>query len=169
MSDAASVREADTSDLEAIYGVVAAAFERTDEAALVARLIEDRDVWINLVAEQDDVIVGNVIVSPIRLEPAVNLRCGGVAPLSVSPSMQGRGIGSQLMFTMIEGCRAADVDALFLLGHADYYPRFGFRPSRIGNEYGATDSFMDLALTPGCLNDATGNAYYAKAFRETNN
>ena len=168
MSDAAPVRAADVSDLEAIYSVVAAAFERSDEATLVARLIEDEDVWINLVAEQDNVIVGNVIVSPIRLESAANLTCGGVAPLSVAPSMQGRGIGSHLMFTMIERCRAADIDALFLLGHPAYYPRFGFSPSRIGNEYGATDSFMDLALTEGCLDDATGNAYYAKAFRETN-
>ncbi len=166
MSNVACVRDAEPSDLDAIRDVVAAAFKRVDEANLVAQLVSDQDVWISLVAELDGAIVGNVIVSPIRLEPAGALTCGGVAPLSVTPGLQGRGIGSQLMFAMIERCREMSIDALFLLGHPAYYPRFGFRRSRIGNQYGATDSFMDLALTAGCLDHVTANAYYAKAFHE---
>lgn len=167
MSSSATIRDAQPSDFDAIAEVVTAAFGQPDEAALVARLVSDGDAWINLVADLEGSVVGNVIVSPIRLEPALTLSCGGVAPLSVMPALHGRGIGGQLMFTMIDACRAQGIDALFLLGHAAYYPRFGFRPSRIGNEYGATDSFMDLALTPGCLDDVAGDAYYAKAFRET--
>lgn len=167
MSSSATIRDAEPSDLDAITEVVTAAFGQPDEATLVARLVSEGNAWVNLVAELEGSVVGNVMVSPIRLEPALALSCGGVAPLSVTPALHGRGIGGQLMFAMIDACRAQGIDALFLLGHAAYYPRFGFRPSRIGNEYGATDSFMDLALTPGCLDDVTGDAYYTKAFRET--
>jgi putative acetyltransferase len=71
------------------------------------------------------------------------------------------------MHEVIAAARAIGTDALFLLGEPAYYARFGFRSTSIRNEYGASDAFMALALSRGCLDGIDALATYVPEFRET--
>ena len=161
------IRPEVSDDVELIDKIVAAAFGSNDEAKLV-RLIRERDESImSLVAESGDEVVGHVMASPIVIDPPCEGVFAGVAPLAVSPECQAKGTGSELMKAVEEVAREKGIDALFLLGSPAYYPRFGYVASHIGNEYGATDAFMHLELTPGILDGVEGTAKYVTAFQET--
>ena len=140
--------------------VVRAAFGQDDEADLVEALRRDRDAAIALVAERDGTIVGHVLFSPMR-EPE---RCLGLAPVSVTPGFQGQGIGSALIRAGIEQARRNGWRGIFVLGHADYYPRFGFSPeaARGFTSPFAGPHFMFLPLTDDAPRE--GGARYAAAF-----
>ena len=112
------------------------------------------------------------MASPITLvhepgaQPTSELHSLAVAPLSVVPDRQAEGIGGSLMRHLIATARDERVDVLFLLGHPAYYPRFGFAPTHIGNEYGATDAFMSLELTAGSLEPVRAVARYVATFQD---
>ena len=153
-------------DRAKINDVVTAAFGRADEAQLVD-LIRQRDqALVSLVAEFEGDVIGHVMISPITLSSRSAGAYGGLAPVSVLPSTQNQGVGSALMRGAIARAKDLGLRALFLLGHPNYYPRFGFEPSHIDNEYGATDAFMHLELVPGALDGVTGLAKYVDAFAE---
>ena len=94
------------------------------------------------------------------------MHCLGIAPLAVVPGRQNERIGSQLMRNVIERAKAQNVDALFLLGHPAYYPRFGFAQTHIKNDYGASDAFMALELRAGCLAGVAATAKYVDEFSD---
>jgi predicted N-acetyltransferase YhbS len=71
------------------------------------------------------------------------------------------------MRAAIEAARERGASALFLLGNPRYYGRFGFRATHVGNDYGATSSFMALELVEGCLEHVRGTAHYVSAFAES--
>lgn len=159
-----TVRKERQTDNANVFDVVRSAF-RTDKEARLVNLVRDHDhARISLVAEDEGVIVGYVLASPITLSPAVPLNCLAIGPVAVSPACQNEGIGSQLMESAIRHARDGDTDALFLLGHPDYYPRFGFGPTHINNEYGATDAFMALELRVDCLRNISALARYVEEF-----
>ena len=158
------IRPVNAQDHDAVYRVESAAFARADEAILVQTIRKRGEALVELVAEDAGEVVGHVLVSPIVLVDG--LFTAAVAPLAVLPTSQGKGVGSALMRAMIALCRGMGIEALFLLGNPDYYQRFGFVASPIGNEYGATDAFMHLELTPGVLSGINGTARYVEAFSE---
>lgn len=158
------IRTEQDQDAAGIVNVVGQAFNRETEVDLV-RLIKERgEASISLVAVDNETVVGHVLVSPMVL--AARGLYGGVAPLSVLPTRQGTGIGSSLMRRVEQCATEMGYDALFLLGDPDYYSRFGYQPSHIGNEYGATDAFQHLELRPGSLKGVEGTGYYVKAFAD---
>ncbi len=161
------IRHSTIGDGERIRAVVTDAFSREAEALLVTAVREAGDAVIELSAFLADELVGHILLSPIRIEPHVDLHCLGIAPVSVLTRFHGRGIGSALMGRAIEESKARSVKAIFLLGAPAYYHRFGFQRTHIGNEYGANDAFMALALEKGCLDETAGTARYVKAFSET--
>ena len=142
---------------------VLAAFENDGEVVLVRQLRADNDVLIELVAEEAGAIVGHVVASNLTLDPDLGLRCGGLAPLSVSPAHQSSGIGSKLTEAIIEKSRSIGLNALFLLGDPAYYQRFGFQVTDIESDYPA-EYFQAHELTPECLIGAKARAHYARAF-----
>jgi len=145
-----------------VRAVVRAAFGQDDEADLVEALRRDRDAAIALVAERDGTIVGHVLFSPMR-EPE---RCLGLAPVSVAPEFQGQGIGAALIRAGIEQAREQGWRGIFVLGHAGYYPRFGFSPeaARAFASPFAGPHFMLLMLSEDAPRE--GRARYAAAFGE---
>lgn len=160
------IRPESPADHQKIHAVVSAAFGRADEARLVD-LIRQRDqALVSLVAEIDGEVVGHVMISPVTVSSQSAQAYGGLAPLSVLPSSQHQGVGSDLMRQAIASAKDLGLAALFLLGHPGYYPRFGFQASHIDNEYGATDAFMHLELVRGSLNGVAGVAKYVDAFAE---
>ncbi len=157
------IRETLPSDFEDIAQCVFSAFQNDGEVVLVRQLRVDNDVLIELVAEESASIVGHVVVSHLSLNPDRGLRCGGVAPLSVLPSQQSKGIGARLMEAVIEKSRSLGLDALFLLGDPAYYRRFGFQVTGVQSDYPA-EYFQAFELTHGCLRDLQTKAQYARAF-----
>jgi len=161
------IREEQTTDISGIGDVVRDAFEGRKEEPRLVELIRDRkESLLSLVALESNRIVGHVMVSPIEVTSSASLTYGGIAPLSVASDRQRTGIGGALMEAVIARSPGIGLDALFLLGSPSYYPRFGFTASHIGNEYGATEAFMHLEVTVGCLRGQKGLAKYVSAFRE---
>jgi putative acetyltransferase len=162
-----AIRAEAPGDAPAITEVVREAFGGNDAEPKLVSLIRQRgEVLTSLVAVRNEIIIGHVLVSPIELDAASDVEFAGIAPLSVAVDYQGQGIGGMLMRAAIAASRKQGIAALFLLGSPQYYRRFGFVSSHIGNEYGATDSFMHFEILPGCLQDKSGVARYVSAFQD---
>jgi putative acetyltransferase len=123
---------------------------------------------ISLVAVVDDRIVGHIIFSPMTLQSDPTLFVMALGPVAVMPDHQRRGIGSALVRAGLDECRRLGCAAIFLIGHAAYYPRFGFVPaSRFGitSEYDVRDEvFLALELNEGALREQEGIIRYHAAF-----
>jgi len=156
------IREAQESDLEEVFNLIHSAFGNRAESDLVKQLISDGDVLINLLVESSNIIIGNVVVSKITMEPDLGLFCGGVAPVSVLPDQQSSGVGSRLMTAAINESKKMGIDALFLLGDPNYYKRFGFVVSTLKNDY-SVENFQELSLTKDCLVNIKSKVTYANA------
>ncbi|MGE5172674.1 MAG: GNAT family N-acetyltransferase [Betaproteobacteria bacterium] len=158
-------RELDTAGVRAVNE---AAFETATEAKLVVALREQARPVISLVADDEGVIVGHIMFSPVVLEGHPELKIMGLAPMAVLPERQRKGIGSALVRAGLEECKKLGFGAVVVLGHPEYYPRFGFLPSArfcIGCEYEVPeDAFMVKELYPGYLLGATGTIKYHAAF-----
>jgi putative acetyltransferase len=162
------IRHERAADVDAIRAVVAAAFDTDVEAGLVDALRAQADPFVSLVAVKDEAVVGHVLFTPVTLLPHPELRILGLAPMSVLPAHQRTGVGSALIRAGVAECQRLGFGAVIVLGHADYYPRFGFVPaSRFGlrSEYDvADDVFMAQELEPGYLRGKAGTIRYHSAF-----
>ena len=146
------MRPATAADHAAIRRVEIAAFGREDEARMVEAARAEGAVLAELVAEQNGEIVGHILFSRMTVTPARFF--AGLAPVAVSPKAQGRGIGAALCRAGIEAVRTLGAAAVVVLGHPDYYPRFGFSAEaarRLASPYAGSPAFMALELTPGAL------------------
>jgi putative acetyltransferase len=163
------VRPEQQSDHAAVRGVNTAAFETAVEADLVDALRVRAQPLVSLVAEQEGAIVGHILFSPASLVGYSNLRLAGLAPMAVTPAHQRKGIGSALVRAGLDHCRQEGFVAVVVLGHPQYYPRFGFAPAaRFGvrSEYDVPDDvFMAMELEPGALAGKAGLIKYHDAFR----
>ena len=92
----------------------------------------------------------------------------GLAPMAVLPEHQNKGIGSALVRAGLEQCRNLGFAAVIVLGHPEFYPRFGFKPAcrfNIDSQYGVPQEvFMVIELEPSALSGVTGRAEYHEAF-----
>lgn len=163
------IREETSTDFEGVWELNAAAFETEVEANLVNLLRESGISYISLVAEQNEKIVGHILFTPVALEgDNSGIKLAGLAPMAVLPNLQKQGIGSRLVAEGIERCKSMGFDTIVVLGHPEYYPRFGFVPSvnyNIVSEYDVPDeAFMILELTKGCLTGKQGKIKYHEAF-----
>jgi putative acetyltransferase len=161
------VRDEAPGDVAAIDAVERAAFERADEAALVACLRREGALALSLVACLDGVVVGHAALSPVRVDGA-SRGMVGLAPVAVDPPLQRCAIGARLVEESLARARGRDVGGVVVLGHPAYYPRFGFVPaSRFGLRFSAAvpeDAFMVAELVDGALARAAGVVRYHTAF-----
>lgn len=157
------VRPATPDDHDAIHAVEAAAFGQADEADLVDALRAAGDVVVELVAEEDEAVVGHILFSPLTTSNGA--RFAALAPLAVAPERQKDGVGAMLTFTGLEMCRSAGIEAVIVLGHPEYYPSFGFsaEAAKTVTAPFSGPAFMGLALAPGAL-DRPITITYAAAF-----
>ena len=166
------VRFEQPGDESAVRETNALAFDGPLEARLVDALrdsLRGTPDYLSLVATMDRNVVGHILFTPITIEPARNCPIAGLAPMAVRPEHQRAGIGGQLIRAGLKECRRSGYSAVVVLGHPEYYPRFGFVPaSRFGlrSEYDVPDDvFMALELTPGALHGrGPGTIRYHPAF-----
>jgi putative acetyltransferase len=167
------IREEQAGDVQAVRAMNLAAFETSTEADLVDALRAEASPLVSLVAEDAGVIVGHILFSPVTLaavgnSPATSSMLMGLAPMAVMPARQRQGIGARLIAAGLERCGELGAAAIVVLGHADYYPRFGFAPaSRFGLrcEYDVPDDvFMVRELVGGGLKEAAGTIRYHPVF-----
>lgn len=158
-------------DIAMIHHVVHQAFGQAAEANLVDALRRNGKAKISLVAEDNGRVVGHILFSEVVLEAGENRLIGiGLAPLAVSPERQNEGIGSRLSEEGMKHCREAGYPFAVVLGHPEFYPRFGFVPSsRFGvkSEYDVRDEvFMAMELKEGSLAGFAGIVKYQPEFNE---
>ena len=155
-------------DRVAVHALNAAAFETAAEAGLVDALREQARPLVSLVADDGGAVIGHILFSPVALSGHPGLALMGLAPMAVAAAHRNRGVGSALVREGLERCREIGCDAVVVLGHPAYYPRFGFVPAAgfgIGCEYDApAEAFMLLELRPGALAGAGGTVRYHAAF-----
>ena len=164
----ALIRPEELADREAVRRVNELAFGRPNEADLVDA-VRSSAPHISLVAVVNAEIAGHILFSPVEiLDDPSSARCAGLGPMAVLPSQQNRGIGSDLVRMVLEACRARGYQAVVVLGHPRYYPRFGFVPA---SDHGLScewdvpnDVFLVLELTPGTLGKLGGLVRYLPAF-----
>ncbi|MGE3316510.1 MAG: GNAT family N-acetyltransferase [Planctomycetaceae bacterium] len=162
-----SVRVESSVDFEAIRVVNRRAFGGDDEPRLVDALRDGGYSRVSLVAVQNDRVVGHILFStlPIVTETGV-VPALSLAPMAVEPERQRRGIGSQLVRSGLEACRSAGHRIVIVLGHPEFYPRFGFtaelaRP--LESPYSG-EAFMAIELLPGALGGVKGRVEYPPPF-----
>ncbi len=158
-------------DAAAIRQVNEAAFGGTVEADLVAKLHSRQAFTLSLVATGEDGVVGHILFSPVTIESeSLSFTAMGLGPMAVLPAHQGRGIGSQLVRAGLEECKRLGHEIVVVLGHPDYYPRFGFVPAStygIKCEYEVPDeAFMVTELREGTLAGRSGTVKYQPEFNE---
>jgi len=156
-------------DHESVYRVNELAFPTTSEANLVDALRENAHPYISLVAIDEAQVVGHIFFSPVMIESdAGSFMAIGLAPMAVLPEHQRQGIGSLLVREGLLECRRIRHDVVVVLGHPEYYPRFGFVPASskgLRSEYDVRDEvFMVAELTPGALKGRTGLVKYHPEF-----
>ncbi|WP_336208028.1 GNAT family N-acetyltransferase [Nonomuraea sp. LPB2021202275-12-8] len=132
MSGGWTTRSETEADTPAIRTVILAAFPTPFEADLVDALRED-PAWLpelSVVAERDGVLAGYALLTRCHVDAAPAL---ALAPCAVLPDHQRLGAGSAAIRAGLDKARELGESLVLVLGHADYYPRFGFAPaSRLG-------------------------------------
>ena len=147
------------------------AFGQEDEGLLIAKIrrSDGFDPSLSLVAEIEGDVVGHILFSRIYIETeSGDVPALALAPMAVLPNHQNRGIGSQLVRTGLDISRQAGHAIVVVLGHPDYYPRFGFQQaSQVGvrSPFDVPDDvFMVQGLIPGALDAGAGLVRYPAAF-----
>ncbi len=165
-----TIRPEQPEDIGAVRAINEAAFGDTAEASIVDTLRSACPDAVSLVAVEDDTVLGHIFFTPVRVSGGSGAVQGmGLAPMAVLPERQRQGIGSLLVQAGIDAMRERACQFVIVVGHAEYYPRFGFVPaSRHGLSCqwdGVPDeAFMVLVLAPTAVTGVSGVARYRDEF-----
>jgi putative acetyltransferase len=160
------IHDAEPRQYAAIRQVIRHTFGQEDEAELVERLRSDGDVLVEFVEGDNIAIKGHILYSPLAIErDGESLAAAALAPVSVLPAFQRKGLGAALIRAGNARCAALGLGAIIVVGHAEYYPRFGFSAAAAESLEAPFSGphFMALELRPDALK-AGGRVRYAKAF-----
>jgi len=165
------IRQEEPGDFPAVYDLNTKAFKRKDEARLVDRLrLSDAFVHgLSLVAIVKNRVVGHILFSRINIENDNHKHESlALAPVAVIPEMQNKGIGNMLIHCGLNKAKELGFKSVVVLGHPDYYPRYGFVPA---SEWGIRppfnapeNAFMGLELVENGLKNVTGTVRFSKEF-----
>lgn len=158
-------------DVDSISNVNEQAFGQKSEAELVEKLRKRGLLTISLVALKDGEIIGHIAFSPVAIgSESSSFEAIALAPMAVLPAYQRQSIGERLVRAGLEECRRLGQEVVVLVGHPDYYTRFGFFPAKskgIACEFEVPDeAWMILELREGALAKRRGTARFQPEFKE---
>ena len=168
------IRQATQSDLSDVISVETLAFGNSKEAQLVNDLLADpsAEPLLSLLAFENDHAVGHILFTKATISDtptSISL----LAPLAVIPDFQRKGIGGKLIERGLELLSESRVDLVFVLGHPDYYPRFGFKPAGIQGFDAPypipakhAEAWMVQPLRPGVIGSVSGKVICADALNK---
>jgi putative acetyltransferase len=164
-----TIRREEPGDEAAIGRVHDEAFGQPVESRIVDAVRRAGLSAISLVAVDGPQIVGHILFTPVSIEgdgPVIDAL--GLGPMAVSPGLQRRGIGSKLVESGLRQCVQAGCEVVVVVGHPQFYPRFGFRP---GSSYGLRlafevpdEVFLVLEMKAGVLARRSGLVRYIPQF-----
>lgn len=172
------IRQEQESDYKAVESVVESAFrsmkysEQTEH--LIVNRLRNSSAFVpelSLVALLDQTIIGHILISKVLVKNKdAQFEILSLAPVSVNPSFQLRGVGTALIERAHEIAKSLDYKAIVLIGHKDYYPKFGYVQS---DQFGISFPFDSAAenclvkeLKTGALENISGCVQYPKEFME---
>ena len=165
------IREELPGDIAAVREVNKRAFGQDQEANIVDALRSNGAVLLSLVATLDGQVVGHIMYSPATIgeqETGASVTGAGLAPMAVLPEHQRRGIGGKLIEAGTQKLKAKGCPFIIVLGHPNYYPRFGFTPAStfgIKCEWDVPpEVFMLLVLDQTKMSGVSGLAKYRPEF-----
>ncbi len=166
-----TIRPETPEDIDSIGYVNEQAFGQENESELIEKLRNRGVLTISLVALQDGEIAGHIAFSPVVIESGLSsFEAIALAPMAVLPAYQRQGIGGQLVRAGLEECRRLGHGIIVLVGHPDYYPRFGFVPARPKDTECELEvpeeAWMILELREGALAGRRGTVRFQPEFKE---
>jgi putative acetyltransferase len=165
------IRQETAEDIVSVHNINAEAFKREEEAVLVDKMREHGVLAISLVAVENGTLVGHIAFSAVEITSEQQSFSGlTLAPVAILPAYQNRGIGSMLVKAGLEECRKLGYEIVFLVGHPEYYPRFGFVPVKAKGfecEYEVPDeAWMVIELREDALEGRQGKVTFQPEFKE---
>ena len=172
------IRQETSTDHPAVFNLIRNAFASEamsdqQEQYLVERLRKSEAFIpeLSLVAEDEGRIVGHILLTRIKVrDNGSSFNSLALAPVSVEPEYQGKGIGGKLILESHDKARELGHESIVLLGHAEYYPRFGYQ---IADDFGIklpfdvpSENCMVIELVENALKDVKGTVEYPKEFSE---
>jgi len=159
------IREEHPSDVAVIRDLNKRSFDQDQEGNIVDALRSNGAVLLSMVATLNGRVVGHIMYSPLVVGEVTGAALG---PMAVLPEYQRQGIGSKLVEAGNRKLKDEGCPFIIVVGHPNYYPRFGFVPA---NTHGIecewevpTDAFMLLVLNQSKVQGVAGLAKYRDEF-----
>ena len=173
-----TLRKETIDDYDAVFNLIQKAFESESmsdhkEQFLVERLRKSKAFVpeLSIVAEVDNQIIGHILLTRLIIKNEnAQFDSLALAPVSVLPDFQGKGVGAQLITFAHSKAKELGYTSVVLLGHEHYYPRFGYQPAHLFDIELPFDvpkeNSMVLELIPHGLKGVSGVVEYPKEFNE---
>lgn len=164
----ATIRPEIIADQQSIWQVNQAAFDGDAEANLVNALRDGGFIDVSLVAEVDGTVVGHILFSRVAIVTKVGtVDAMSLAPMAVLPSHQRQGIGTKLVEAGLTACREQGHRIVVVLGHPEFYPRFGFSAElaqTLESPFDGGEAWMAMELWPDSLKGVEGRVDFSSPF-----
>lgn len=166
------IRQETPQDFQAVYEINHLAFEQEGESQLIEKIRKGETFVreLSLVAEQNNKIIGHILFSKIKIIGEQSVLSLALAPMSVHPDFQNKGIGSQLVTIGLQIAKNLNFEHVIVLGHKDFYPKFGFQKASNWNikcPFEVPENhFMAVELVKGSLENKGGLVEYPPVFYE---
>ena len=161
-----SIRKERPEDVAAVRNLNRRAFGQDQEANIIDALRSNRAALLSLVATLNDQIVGHIMYSPASI--AGKIEGAALGPMAVLPEYQRQGVGTKLVATGNRKLEDAGCPFIIVVGHPEYYPRFGFKSAsqhEVSCEWEVPhDAFMLLTLDTVKMKGVSGLAKYRQEF-----
>ncbi len=167
------IRKEERYDYSEVRKLLKKAFEMDAEARLVDNLRKNPEYIpeLSFVAEDDEKIVGYLLFFPIKI---ISLHGSSnslaLAPVATHPKYQRKGVGTALIEHGLKEVKHSGFDSIIVMGHPDFYPRFGFRLASLYGIKAPFDvpdaAFMALELTLVGLDETSGTVVYPDEFND---
>lgn len=170
------IRKEIPADYDTVFKVIKEAFKNEEfsdqREQFLVRKLRNSSAFIpelSLVAVLDDEIVGHILLTKIKIKNGdIKTPSLSLAPVAVLPAYQKRGIGSKLIDVAHKKALNLGFTSIILIGHADYYPKFGYKKA---STFGITLPFdapdencMAIELTDHALKSVSGKTEYPNEF-----